>query len=68
MDIDNIDDKEIRAEEILEEEGKHFLTSVAFRLTRDGDTEISDDADDLLVALESELQKRRQAKRAADLR
>src|SRR4051794_26098479 len=30
-----------------------------FRLTRDGDTEISDDADDLLVAVESELQKRR---------
>ncbi len=32
---------------------------VAFRLTRDGDTEISDDADDLLEAVESELQKRR---------
>jgi polyphosphate kinase len=31
----------------------------AFRLTRDGDTEISDDADDLLEAVESELQKRR---------
>jgi polyphosphate kinase len=31
----------------------------AFRVTRDGDTEISDDADDLLVAIESELQKRR---------
>ncbi|MBV8079503.1 MAG: polyphosphate kinase 1, partial [Actinobacteria bacterium] len=31
----------------------------AFRVTRDGDTEISDDADDLLVAVESELQKRR---------
>jgi polyphosphate kinase len=30
-----------------------------FRLTRDGDTEISDDADDLLEAVESELQKRR---------
>jgi polyphosphate kinase len=30
-----------------------------FRLTRDGDTEISDDADDLLIAVESELQKRR---------
>ena len=29
-----------------------------FRVTRDGDTEISDDADDLLVAVESELQKR----------
>jgi polyphosphate kinase len=32
---------------------------VAFRLTRDGDTEISDDADDLLEAVESELQRRR---------
>jgi polyphosphate kinase len=32
---------------------------VAFRLTRDGDTEISDDADDLLEAVESELRKRR---------
>jgi polyphosphate kinase len=32
---------------------------VAFRLTRDGDTEISDDADDLLEAVESELAKRR---------
>jgi polyphosphate kinase len=31
----------------------------AFRLTRDGDTEISDDADDLLEAVETELQKRR---------
>ncbi len=31
----------------------------AFRLTRDGDTEISDDADDLLEAVESELRKRR---------
>ena len=31
----------------------------AFRLTRHGDTEISDDADDLLEAVESELQKRR---------
>jgi polyphosphate kinase len=30
-----------------------------FRVTRDGETEISDDADDLLVAVESELQKRR---------
>jgi polyphosphate kinase len=47
----------------------HFLPSlfpemevveqVAFRLTRDGDTEISDDADDLLEAVESELAKRR---------
>jgi polyphosphate kinase len=32
---------------------------VAFRLTRDGDTEISDDADDLLEAVESEVRKRR---------
>ena len=32
---------------------------VAFRVTRDGDTAISDDADDLLEAVESELQKRR---------
>ncbi len=32
---------------------------VAFRLTRDGDTEISDDADDLLEAVEIELQRRR---------
>jgi polyphosphate kinase len=32
---------------------------VVFRLTRDGDTEISDDADDLLEAVESELAKRR---------
>ncbi len=30
-----------------------------FRLTRDGDTEISDDADDLLEAVESDLRKRR---------
>src|SRR5207245_8283924 len=32
---------------------------VAFRLTRDGDTEISDDADDLLEAVETEVRKRR---------
>ena len=31
----------------------------AFRVTRDGDTEISDDADDLLEAVETELRKRR---------
>jgi polyphosphate kinase len=47
----------------------HFLPSLfpemeiveqaVFRLTRDGDTEISDDADDLLEAVESELAKRR---------
>jgi polyphosphate kinase len=35
------------------------LERAAFRVTRDGDTEISDDADDLLEAVESELQKRR---------
>ena len=32
---------------------------VAFRLTRDGDTEISDDADDLLEAVETEVRRRR---------
>ena len=36
-----------------------ILERVVFRLTRDGDTEISDDADDLLEAVESELRKRR---------
>jgi polyphosphate kinase len=36
-----------------------ILERTAFRVTRDGDTEISDDADDLLEAVESELQKRR---------
>jgi polyphosphate kinase len=36
-----------------------IVERAAFRVTRDGDTEISDDADDLLVAVESELQKRR---------
>jgi polyphosphate kinase len=36
-----------------------IIERVDFRLTRDGDTEISDDADDLLEAVESELQKRR---------
>jgi polyphosphate kinase len=36
-----------------------IVEQTAFRVTRDGDTEISDDADDLLVAVESELQKRR---------
>ncbi len=35
------------------------LERVVFRVTRDGDTEISDDADDLLEAVESELRKRR---------
>jgi polyphosphate kinase len=36
-----------------------IVEQVAFRVTRDGDTEISDDADDLLEAVESELAKRR---------
>ncbi len=36
-----------------------IVERTAFRLTRDGDTEISDDADDLLEAVESELRKRR---------
>ncbi len=35
------------------------IEQVAFRLTRDGDTEISDDADDLLEAVESEVRRRR---------
>ena len=39
--------------------GMELTERAAFRLTRDGDTEISDDADDLLEAVESELQKRR---------
>src|SRR5262249_60449228 len=36
-----------------------IVERTVFRVTRDGDTEISDDADDLLEAVESELQKRR---------
>jgi len=32
---------------------------ITFRLTRDGDTEISDDADDLLEAVETEVRRRR---------
>jgi polyphosphate kinase len=36
-----------------------IVEQTAFRLTRDGDTEISDDAADLLIAVEIELQKRR---------
>jgi polyphosphate kinase len=36
-----------------------IVERASFRLTRDGDTEISDDADDLLEAVESELRKRR---------
>ncbi|MFL5928999.1 MAG: polyphosphate kinase 1 [Gaiellaceae bacterium] len=36
-----------------------IVERTAFRVTRDGDTAISDDADDLLEAVESELQKRR---------
>jgi polyphosphate kinase len=53
----------------LENVISHFLSRLfpemevaeraAFRLTRDGDTEISDDADDLLEAVESEVRKRR---------
>jgi polyphosphate kinase len=39
--------------------GMDLVERAAFRLTRDGDTEISDDADDLLEAVESELRKRR---------
>jgi len=39
--------------------GMDLTERAAFRLTRDGDTEISDDADDLLEAVESELRKRR---------
>ena len=53
----------------LESAMSHFLAwlfpemditeRTTFRLTRDGDLEISDDADDLLEAVESELRKRR---------
>src|SRR5579884_1835661 len=39
--------------------GMGVVERAAFRVTRDGDTEISDDADDLLEAVESELQRRR---------
>ena len=39
--------------------GMDLTERAAFRLTRDGDTEISDDADDLLGAVETELRKRR---------
>jgi polyphosphate kinase len=39
--------------------GMEVTERAAFRVTRDGDTEISDDADDLLEAVESELRKRR---------
>jgi polyphosphate kinase len=39
--------------------GMDLTERAAFRVTRDGDTEISDDADDLLEAVESELRKRR---------
>lgn len=38
VDIGNIEDKEIRAFEILDEEGSHLLTSTALRLTRDTTT------------------------------
>jgi polyphosphate kinase len=39
--------------------GMELPEHAAFRVTRDGDTEISDDADDLLEAVESELRRRR---------
>jgi polyphosphate kinase len=39
--------------------GMEVVERAAFRVTRDGDTEISDDADDLLEAVESELRRRR---------
>jgi polyphosphate kinase len=39
--------------------GMEIVERVAFRVTRDGDTEISDDADDLLEAIETELRRRR---------
>ena len=39
--------------------GMDLPERAAFRVTRDGDTEISDDADDLLEAVESELRRRR---------
>src|SRR6185312_15111367 len=39
--------------------GMDLTERAAFRVTRDGDTEISDDADDLLEAVESEVRKRR---------
>jgi polyphosphate kinase len=39
--------------------GMDVVERAAFRVTRDGDTEISDDADDLLQAVESELRRRR---------
>jgi polyphosphate kinase len=39
--------------------GMEIAERAVFRLTRDGDTEISDDADDLLEAVESELRRRR---------
>jgi outer membrane protein insertion porin family len=38
IEIDDIEDEEIRAEEILEEEGDHFLTGLGFRVTRDTTT------------------------------
>ncbi len=39
--------------------GMDLPEQAMFRVTRDGDTEISDDADDLLEAVESELRRRR---------
>ena len=48
-----------------------IIERAAFRVTRDGDTEISDDADDLLEAVESELRqaplRRRRAARGLEL-
>jgi outer membrane protein assembly complex protein YaeT len=35
VDIGNINDRPIRAQEILDEEGEHILTAVGFRVTRD---------------------------------
>jgi polyphosphate kinase len=39
--------------------GMEIVERAAFRVTRDGDVEVSDDADDLLEAVETELRKRR---------
>jgi polyphosphate kinase len=39
--------------------GAEIVERAAFRVTRDADFEVSDDADDLLEAVESQLQKRR---------
>ena len=39
--------------------GMEIVEPAAFRVTRDADFEVSDDADDLLEAVESELRRRR---------